>query len=135
MSTLRAMTVLDVADVPASEAFYATLGFDSHGIWQHDGVAEFCIVQRGDVTLALNRGHGPTPRNHYWAAYLYVSDVAALHAEFAALDLPELTEIRRDNPYGCDDFDVVDIDGHRLAFGQSHNPDPGPGLDQTRGLG
>ncbi|MEL6233116.1 MAG: VOC family protein [Pseudomonadota bacterium] len=135
MSALRAMPVLDVADVVASEAFYQGLGFDSHGVWRHEGEAEFCIVQRGDVTLALNRGHGPIPRNHYWAAYLYVSDVAALHAEFTALDLPELTAIRRDNPYGCDDFDLTDPDGHRLAFGQSHDPTPGPGLDETRGRG
>ena len=99
-------------------------------------MARFCIVQRGDVTLALNHQRaGDVHRNQWWAAYIYVSDVVALHAEFAGRDIVELSEIRRGNPYGCDDFDVMDPDGHRLAFGQSLNPFPGPGLDHDRGLG
>ncbi|MEM8728555.1 MAG: hypothetical protein AAGF79_01460 [Pseudomonadota bacterium] len=134
MTMRRAMPVLQVRDVAASEAFYLTLGFDSHGIWGDPPA--FCIMQRGEVTLALDRGRdGEVSCNQWWAAYIYIDDVAALHSEFAALDLPELTEIRRDNPYGCDDFDVVDIDGHRLAFGQSLNPEPGPGLETGRGRG
>lgn len=134
MMTHRAMPVLQVRDVVASEAFYRQLGFDSHGPWGDPPA--FTIMQRGDVTLALDRARDGVVRpNQWWAAYVYVSDVDALHAEFARLDLPELTGVRRDNPYGCADFDVVDIDGHRIAFGQSLAPDPGPGLSQLRGGG
>lgn len=134
MATHRAMPVLPVCDVVASEAFYRQLGFDSHGAWGDPPA--FCIVQRGDVTLALDRARdGVVTPNQWWAAYIYVDDVDGLRDEFAALNLPEITEIRRDNPYGCDDFDVVDIDGHRLAFGQSRMPDPGPGLSDQRGRG
>ena len=128
MTGLRAMPVLQVRDVRASEGFYQRLGFSSHGIWEHDGEAQFCIVQRGAITIALQRAEGPVPANTHWAAYLYVSDVTALHAELAARDGIEITEIRRDNPYGCDDFDIRDPDGHLICFGQDMQPTHGPGL-------
>lgn len=133
MTPLRSMTVLQVPDVRASEAFYGRLGFVSHGIWEHDGHANFAIVQRGKVTLALQRLTGPLRVNTHWAVYIYVTDVAALHAEFSALDLPAITALRRDNPYGCDDFDVTDPDGHILCFGQDMHPGAGPGLSDQEG--
>ena len=134
MATLRSMPVLQVRDVVASEAFYATIGFDSHGIWGEPPA--FCIVQRGDVTLALDRSEsGDVPTNQYWAAYVYITDLDALHAELSTLDLPEVTAIRRSTEYGFDDFDIVDLDGHRICFGQSLNPVPAPGLSESRGRG
>ena len=53
MTTHRAMPVLQVRDVVASEAFYRQLGFDTHGPWGDPPA--FTIMQRGDVTLALDR--------------------------------------------------------------------------------
>ena len=135
MKTLRSMTVLQVSDVPRSEAFYKTLGFHSHGVWEHHGVATFRIVQRGNVTLALQLLNGALRVNTHWATYIYVTDVAALHAAFQGVDIPELPDIRRDNQYGCDDFDVVDPDGHRICFGQDMQPAHGPGLSAHQGAG
>ncbi|MEM1316297.1 MAG: VOC family protein [Pseudomonadota bacterium] len=133
MSTRRAMPVLQVGDVAASEAFYARLGFASHGMWGDPPA--FCIVQRGEVTLALDQGgEGPVPVNQWWAAYIYVDDAEALRAEFLAEGLAP-TEMHRPTEYGCIDFDMVDPDGHRIAFGQALNPVPGPGLDHDRGRG
>jgi hypothetical protein len=43
-----------------------------------------------------------------------------------------MTETRCDNPYGCDDFDVIDPDGHRIAFGQDMEPGARPGLATTK---
>ncbi|MDW4496459.1 hypothetical protein R5H30_00580 [Sulfitobacter sp. D35] len=131
MQTLRAMPVLDVSDVAASVAFYDRLGFASHGIWGEPG--SFAIVQRGDVTLGLSLSDH-VHRNHGWAAYVYVSDVEALHAEFETTGAAP-SAIRHPEHYGCDDFDIADPDGHRIAFGQSRNPVPGPGLDHDRGKG
>jgi hypothetical protein len=134
METLRAMPVLQVRDVAESESFYVSIGFGSHGSWGNP--PDFCIVQRGNVTLALDRSRsGKIPANQYWAAYVYISDVDALHDEFAALGLPEVTDVRRRNEYGCEDFDIVDPDGHRIGFGQSLDPVPGPGLCDERGRG
>lgn len=133
MTTLRAMPVLQVGDVAASEAFYETLGFASHGTWGDPPA--FCIVQRGDVTIALDGSRdGGRSVNQWWAAYIYVDDVEALRAEFLSRDIAA-TEIHRPTHYGCIDFDVVDPDGHRIAFGQSLDPDPGPGLGHDRGRG
>ena len=129
----RAMPVLQVSDVALSTAFYERLGFESHGIWGDPPA--FCIIQRGDVTLALDQSQeGPVPLNQWWAAYVYVEDAEALYREFADLGVAA-TGLNRPAHYGCIDFDVVDPDGHRIAFGQSLDPDPGPGLGPERGRG
>ena len=135
MATLRVMPVLQVRDVSCSMAFYERLGFSSHGSWGEPAL--FAIVQRGDVTLALDRARqdDPIPVNQWWAAYVYVDDARALREEFVALGLPDMTEMHHPEHYGCIDFDVVDPDGHRIAFGQSLHPVPGPGLDDDRGRG
>ncbi|MCL6283762.1 hypothetical protein M3P21_09505 [Ruegeria sp. 2012CJ41-6] len=130
MSMLRTMPVLQVRDVVASAGFYERLGFFHHGFWGDPPC--FCIVQSDGISIALDGGDTPVPTNHGWAVYVYVEDVSALHAEFSALGLPEMTEIRRGNPYGCDDFDVIDPDGHHIAFGQDMEPGASPGLVAAR---
>jgi len=133
MATRRAMPVLQVRDVMVATEFYEQLGFASHGA-VGDPPA-FNIVQRGEVTLALDRAqHGMIPLNQLWAAYLYVDDAEALHAEFIEYGL-EPSEINRPAQYGCIEFDIIDMDGHRIAFGQSLNPVPGPGLSADWGRG
>lgn len=126
---IRAMPVLQVKSVSASEQFYCEqLGFTSHGGWG-DG-PDFCIVQRGDVTIALDRardGIAP-PLNQYWAAYVYVDDADALLAELSRNDVAIVRQIE-ETPYGMRDFDIKDLDGHIIAFG--HDIDPtvkSPGL-------
>ncbi|WP_282610707.1 VOC family protein [Pelagibius sp. Alg239-R121] len=123
------MPVLQVTDVTRSERFYCEkLGFKSHGTWG-DG-PDFCIVQRGQVTIALDRsrGDGPLPNNQYWAAYIYVKDADALHAEFSRNGV-EIARALEDTFYGSRDFDIRDLDGHLLAFGHDLKPDTDePGL-------
>lgn len=132
MTMLRAMPILQVGDVMASIQFYVRLGFAPHGIWGDP--PGFCIVQRGEVTLGLAHAQaGDIKPNQQWAAYLYVADVEALHREFSALDGVVVSAIE-DQPYGCRDFDVRDLDGHVLAFGQDMAPEThGPGLGPDRG--
>jgi len=126
---IRSMPVLQVADVQASVAYYTdTLGFISHGAWGDP--PDFSIVQRGDVSIALDRARdGGVPLNQYWAAYIYVSDVDALCAELKAKGAEIAREIE-DTDYGCRDFDIRDRDGHLIAFGQVLNLSEGetPGL-------
>ncbi|MEM8754045.1 MAG: VOC family protein [Pseudomonadota bacterium] len=136
MKTLRAMPVFPSPDVRRVVSFYETLGFQNHGFWG-EGEELFAIVQRGDVSMAFAKD-GPDdapPNRGRWAAYLYVSDVDALHAELAALDPPEITA-PTDQLYGCRDFDLVDVDGRRIAFGQDVVTEEGlPGLGPERGRG
>lgn len=123
----RAMPVLQVSDVEASAAFYERLGFRCHGAWRHQDVAQFAILQRGPVTLAVQHDRGATRPRSGLAAYIYVDDVAALHTEFSELGA-DVGAIRTGNEYGCDDFDLIDPDGYTLAFGQDLKPIHGPGL-------
>ncbi|MEM7694135.1 MAG: VOC family protein [Pseudomonadota bacterium] len=133
MTTHRAMPILEVRDVAAATNFYARLGFADHGPWLDGGVPKFTIVQRGDVTLGLTHAESPA-KNAWWAAYIYVSDAKTLRAEFTADGLAP-TDMHRPKDYGCIDFDIIDPDGHRIAFGQALNPVPGPGLGDNRGKG
>ena len=130
---IRSMPVLEVADVERSVAFYTEkLGFFAHQLWGEEGEPPaFCIVQRGNVTIALDRSReaGRKPNNQYWAAYLYVADADGLHDAFKAAGV-EVVRGPENTEYGCRDFDVRDPDGHLIAFGQDVNPgkEPGPGL-------
>lgn len=124
---IRAMPVLDVADMAASLAFYRDkLGF-SAATWGEPPT--FAIVQRGTISLAL--AAAAVTRN--WTAYLYVQDVDALYAELRGLgvDIPHAPETQ---PYGCRELVVDDPDGHLIAFGQVLQPDAmGPGLSARVG--
>ncbi|MEM7643430.1 MAG: VOC family protein [Pseudomonadota bacterium] len=128
MSGIRAMPVLPVKDVVAAAEFYAGLGFDKGQYWGDPPA--FCIMGLGTVTLALQGAEDgkPGPENDLWSAYIYVDDVASLHDRFEAAGAT-ISDLRRDTPYGCDDFDLTDPDGHTIAFGQDRHPGPlGPGL-------
>lgn len=120
---IRCMPVLQVSDVRRSEKFYCEkLGFQSHGAWGEG--SDFGIVQRGSVTIALDRSRdgGPIPTNQYWAAYIYVEDADALCEELRrnSVKIPRGPE---DMYYGSRDFDIRDPDGHLLAFGHDLNPE------------
>ncbi len=123
------MPVLQVSDVNRSVAFYRDLlGFTVNGTWG-DG-PEFAIIQRGKVSIALDRSRddGPAPVNQYWAAYIYVDDADALHEEFAGRDV-DIVRGLENSFYGMREFDVRDPDGHIIAF--AHDLDSasdGPGL-------
>jgi catechol 2,3-dioxygenase-like lactoylglutathione lyase family enzyme len=128
----RAMPVLDCTDMGRSLAFYRDkLGFDA-ATWGEP--PSFAILQRGTVTLALacvETGEAAVSRN--WAAYIYVRDADALHAELASLGVA-LPDPPTSRPYNCRDFVVEDPDGHMLAFGHVLVPDPhGPGLSERVG--
>ncbi|MCB1511019.1 MAG: VOC family protein [Hyphomicrobiaceae bacterium] len=130
---IRSMPVLQVENVTRSIEFYVSkLGFASHGTWG-DG-PDFCIVQRGTVTFALDRTRntGTTvPLNQYWAAYVYVDDADALYAEFVGNGV-EIAREPCDAEYGLRDFDIRDPDGHLIGFGHMLSQQPsGPGLMPT----
>ena len=134
MKTQRAMPVLQVSDLLASVDFYNRLGFATGGIWGEPET--FAIMQRGSVSLALQLLRAEKmPVNTHWAAYIYVDDATAVHEEFRAAGV-EIVRPPEETYYGCLDFDVADLDGHLLAFGQDLEPQPhGPGLGAEKGNG
>ena len=129
----RVMPVLEIANMPRSLAFYRDkLGFD---VMTWGEPPTFAIVQRGHVTvaLALVAEREVCVSRRTWAAYVYVRDVDALHAELNAIGV-SIPHAPSDQPYNCREMVVDDPDGHIIAFGQVLNPDPlGPGLSQRLG--
>lgn len=134
MAFLRAMPVLNVASIDRSLAFYRDqLGFQGHGVWGDPPA--FTIVQRGNVTIALDTHGGGRPAGGGWTAYLYVSDADALADELRSKGVALASE-PEDKPWNCREFEVRDPDGHLIGFGQDLVPEPnGPGLGTERGLG
>lgn len=119
------MPVLQVADVTRSADFYHDkLGFTVNGTWG-DG-PEFAIIQRGEVTIALDRSRddAPVPVNQYWAAYVYVDDADAVFAEFTAKGV-EIVRGPEDSFYRMREIDVRDPDGHIIAFAHDLGPADG----------
>ena len=92
----------------------------------------FAIVGRGAVTIFLDASRAtagePLPVNQYWAAYVYVDDIAALIEDFRQRGT-DLLRGPEDSFYGCREIDVRDPDGHIVCFAQDLQPGPeGPGL-------
>ena len=127
---VRAMPVLDCADMAVSLAFYRNkLGFHAD-TWGEPPT--FAILQRGAVTLALAQVDKPAV-NKTWAAYLYVTDVDAVYAELMAHGVA-IAEPPEDRFYNCREFTVDDPDGNLLAVGQIRVPNAYPaGLSDNTG--
>lgn len=113
---------LIVADVArAAEWYRDKLGFGFERIWGEP--PRFCMVKRDGQVIMLKQVPGGQPRpNHRqdpdacWDAYIWVTDADQLHAELGAAGVT-ITRPISDQPYGCRDFDVQDLDGYRLCFG------------------
>lgn len=103
-----------VRDVERALAFYV----DQLGLrigWQWGAPVSHSNVFRDAISLDLIR----VPAGREGTAMLYVeaAEVEALHAEFARRGLTVAPPADRD--YGMRDFEVVDPDGNRIAFGQA----------------
>ena len=115
--------ILLVRDVTASANYYhQKVGFEIQGVWGDP--AHFCILGRDDFHLMLSlAGSEEAIRPHYkfvekmWNVYFWVSDADAISAELknrgATIDYGLC-----DQPYGCREFGIQDLDGYDIAFGQ-----------------
>jgi hypothetical protein len=70
---------------------------------------------RDDCEIMLVCGEFPLPAQD-WAAYLYVDDADAMHAEFASRGAA-IVRPPVDKPYNLREFEVRLPDGRLLAFG------------------
>ncbi len=109
--------ILPARNIAVSEAFYARLGF--HTIYRDDA---YLLMKRenAEVHFFLHEKHKPEASDH--GAYLRPSDIEALSAEFAALNLPhtgiprfEPAEIK---PWRMKELVIVDPDGNLIRAGQ-----------------
>jgi catechol 2,3-dioxygenase-like lactoylglutathione lyase family enzyme len=109
-------TVLTVADLPRSLAFYAKLGFVEPATWGEPPA--FAMLNRDGFDLMLSCGPArPNGPAGVWDLHLRIADLAAeedaLRTAGVAIDKGPVT-----TAYGMYELEVVDPDGHRVCFGQ-----------------
>ncbi|MFN0022931.1 MAG: bleomycin resistance protein [Parvularculaceae bacterium] len=109
--------ILPARNIAVSEAFYAQLGFRT--IYRDDAYL-LMKRQKAEVHFFLHQKHKPDASDH--GAYLRPSDIDALSAEFAALDLPRTGiprfEPAESKPWGMKELAIVDPDGNLIRAGQ-----------------
>ena len=105
-----AIPVLTCEDVAAAVVHYRdSLGF--HVDYQQ---ADLGVMDRDHVRVLLARRDTGAGRS---SAYFYVRDADALHAELAGRGA-RLQGEPVSHPWGLRDFEVLDLEGNSLTFGQ-----------------
>jgi catechol 2,3-dioxygenase-like lactoylglutathione lyase family enzyme len=121
---LRSAPYFPVAQVEQTVAFYErVLGF--HCEYAAGQPLQFAICSRDGLALMLRKVAAPeliTPiekQGGTWDAFFWVSDAAALHAEFSAQGADIVYGPLIQAAYRMKEFAVRDGDGHVLGFGQA----------------
>ena len=101
--------------------WYRQLGFDSE--YYPPG---FAILRRDDVEIFLQQQpkylapDDPGRRKRQaWNVYIVTDNVKALYEEYSALSGVKIARELCQQDYGMMEFDVMDLNGHRLVFAQA----------------
>jgi uncharacterized glyoxalase superfamily protein PhnB len=113
-------TVFLVGNIEPAMEWYKRLGFES--TYYPPG---FAILTRDEVRIFLQQQPGYVApedpgriEREAWDVYIVVDDVKALHEEYSALTGVEISRPLCPQDYGMTEFDVIDLNGHRLVFAQ-----------------
>ena len=114
---LRSTPVLKSGNYEGARAFYRdTLGY--RVVEEGGDPPRFGIFERGRSVLFVNAWHGaPTLLSGVWEAYVHVSGLDDLLAEFRAAGA-DVTRTIETTVYGMREFDVTDPDGNVICFGE-----------------
>lgn len=115
--------VLLVRDVVAAANHYRDkLGFSYEKLWGEPPC--FVILKRDGMYLMLRQVDDSKQVVPHWTVvektcnvYFWVDDATALHQEFVARGAT-IDYGPCDQPYGCREFGIQDLDGYDIAFGQ-----------------
>lgn len=110
--------VLFVSDVEKSAKFYRdNLGFTYERFWGTP--PSFCVLWRDKFQLMLSKAENPENivTHSLWSVYFWVDNVESLHTEFIKQNV-QLGYGLTDQPHGCREFSIKDLDGYEIAFGQ-----------------
>jgi predicted enzyme related to lactoylglutathione lyase len=84
------------------------------------------VVQRSGIVIMLGQlekaglmrpNHSVDPEAGAWDVYVWIDDADAVHAESVAKAVKIARKIC-DQPHGCRELAVEDLNGYRLCFGQ-----------------
>jgi catechol 2,3-dioxygenase-like lactoylglutathione lyase family enzyme len=110
----RIAPIIPVRDLDAALDRYRRLGF---AVRSYEGGERYGFVDRDRVSLHVTESAGHDPATTASMVYLYVSDVDAVHAEWARAGVEGRLSAPRDTPWGLREFAYVDPDGtlHRVG--------------------
>jgi catechol 2,3-dioxygenase-like lactoylglutathione lyase family enzyme len=116
-----AIPILPSHDLLETRIFYEALGFRVTGWWPEFG--GYASLVRGDLTVHFFAHDTLSTLENYGQCYWRVKDVDALHAEYAALGLPDSGVPRLDavenKPWGMREFAIVDPSGNLVRIGRN----------------
>jgi len=114
-------TVLLVGNIEPTMEWYRQLGFDSE--YHPPG---FAILRRDEVEIFLQQqpryvspDDSGRRRRQAWNVYIITDNVKGLYEEYSALPGVKISRQLCPQDYGMMEFDVVDLNGHRLVFAQA----------------
>jgi hypothetical protein len=112
-------TVFLIGNIEPTMEWYKRLGFDPE--YYPPG---FAILRRDEIQIFLQQQPGyvapddPGRRErHAWDLYIITDDVKALYEEYSASGVKISRQLCQQE-YGMMEFDVMDLNGHRLVFAQ-----------------
>jgi hypothetical protein len=113
-------TVFLVGNIEPTMKWYKQLGFESE--YYPPG---FAILRRDEIEIFLQQQPGYIAPNdpgrrerEAWNVYIVTDNVKALYEEYLALPGVKISRPLCPQEYGMLEFDVMDLNGHRLVFAQ-----------------
>jgi hypothetical protein len=116
----KSTTVFLVGNIEPTMEWYEQLGFESE--YYPPG---FAILRRDEIEIFLQQQPGyvapddPGRRErHAWNVYVITDNVKALYEEYSSLPGLKISRQLSRQDYGMMEFDLMDLNGHRLVFAQ-----------------
>jgi hypothetical protein len=113
-------TVFLVGNIEPMMEWYERLGFEPE--YYPPG---FAILRRDEIQIFLQQQPGyvapddPGRRErHAWNVYIVTDNVKGLYEEYSSLPGVKISRQLCPQEYGMMEFDVMDLNGHRLVFAQ-----------------
>lgn len=85
----------------------------------------FAILRRDTIEIFLQKQPGYVAQDDpgrrardAWDVYIVTNDVKALYAEYSSVVGLTISRPLCEQEYGMTEFDVMDLNGHRLVFAQ-----------------
>jgi hypothetical protein len=117
---LTSTTVFLVGNIEPTMEWYKRLGFESE--YYPPG---FAILRRDAIEIFLQQQPGYLApddagrrKRHAWNLYVVTDNVKGLYDEYSALPGVTISRALCPQDYGMMEFDVIDLNGHRLVFAQ-----------------
>jgi hypothetical protein len=120
----KSTTVFLVGNIEPTMEWYKRLGFESE--YYPPG---FAILRRDEIEIFLQQQPGYVApddpgrrKREAWNVYIIADNVKALYEEYSLLPGVKISRELCPQDYGMLEFDVMDLNGHRLVFAQPIPP-------------